>query len=168
MADTSPAKICDVNQTVYATQVDEYTVRSDILNSSFKYLSFFEFGDNIFFLLFQFCFDESFVRNNDIFEFLVNFYHLEFHSFAHEYIVISNRFNIDLRTRQEGFDTEYINDHTAFGTAFDKPFNDFIVFKSRVNTIPRTGSTRFFVRKHQLAFFIFLTFNIHFDSVSDF
>jgi hypothetical protein len=27
-----------VNQTVYATKVDEYTVRCDIFNSSFQYL----------------------------------------------------------------------------------------------------------------------------------
>ena len=30
----------DVDQTVYATQVDEYTARSDVLHSSFQYLSF--------------------------------------------------------------------------------------------------------------------------------
>src|SRR3712207_9148938 len=51
IAYTAPRKVCNVNQAVYAAQVDEYSVRGDILNSSFKNLSFFEFADNFLLLL---------------------------------------------------------------------------------------------------------------------
>jgi len=84
-------KINHVNQSVYAAQIDEYTIGSDILDSSFEYLSFFEFGDNFFLLLFELGFDKSFVRNNHILEFLIDFNNFEFHSFTYEYIVVTDR-----------------------------------------------------------------------------
>ena len=99
MRNTAPRKVCDVDQTVYATQVDEYTVRSDVLNSSFQYLSFFQFRDNVFLLCFKLCFDKSLVRYNNVFEFLVDLHDLEFHCLSYEYIIIADRFNVDLRTR---------------------------------------------------------------------
>src|SRR5699024_5387727 len=102
-----------------AAQIDEYTIGSDILDSSFEYLSFFEFGDNFFLLLFELGFDKSFVRNNHILEFLIDFNNFEFHSFTYEYIVVTDRLNVDLRTGQECFDTEYIDNHTALRATFD-------------------------------------------------
>ncbi len=57
----SPGKVCNVYQSVYATQVDKRTVGSDVFNHTFEYLSFFEFRDNFFLLLFQFFLNECFV-----------------------------------------------------------------------------------------------------------
>ena len=96
VAHTSPREVGDVNQTVYAAQVDEDAVRGDILNGTLEYLSFFKLADDFFFLLFQFGFDKSLVRNNDILEFLVDFNDLEFHSLSYEYIVVADRFHVDL------------------------------------------------------------------------
>ena len=157
-----------MDQTVYAAQVDEYTVRCDIFNSTFKYLSFFKLADDFFLLLFQFGFDKSLVRNNNVLEFLVDLYNLEFHSLAYEYIVVTDRFNIDLRTRQECFDTEYVNDHTALSTALDVTFDNFFVFKSCVYTVPRTGSASFLVRQDQLTFLVFLVFDVYFYCITYF
>ena len=165
---TSPRKVGDVNQSIYAAQIDEYTIGSDILDSSFEYLSFFEFGDNFFLLLFELGFDKSFVRNNHILEFLIDFNNFEFHSFTYEYIVVTDRLNVDLRTGQECFDTEYIDNHTALRATFDISFDDFVVFKSRVNTVPRAGSASFLVRQNQLSFFIFLILDINLYFISYF
>ena len=130
MTYAAPRKVRNMNQSIYATQVDKYTVRGDILNGTFKYLTFFEFCNNVFFLLFQLSFNKSFMGNNHIFEFLIDFNHFEFHRFSNEHIIITNRLNINLRARQKCFNTEHINNHTAFRTTLDKPFNDFIIFKS--------------------------------------
>ncbi len=145
IANTSPRKVSDVDQTVYATKVDEYTVRCDIFNSSFKNLSFFEFTDDFFLLLFQFSFDKSLVRYNNVFEFLVDFNHFEFHCFANEYIIVADRFNVDLRTRQECFDSEYVYDHTTLRAALNVTLDNFFIFQSSVNAIPRTSSAGFSV-----------------------
>ena len=145
ITNAAPRKVCDVDQTVYATQVDEHTVRGDILNSSFKNLSFFELADNFFLLLFQFSFDKSLVRYNNVFEFLVDLNHFEFHCFANEYIIVTDRFNVDLRTRQECFDSEYVYDHTTLCAALDESLDNFFIFQSSVNAIPRTSSAGFSV-----------------------
>ncbi len=168
MRNTAPRQVCDMDQTVYATQVDEYTVRSDILNRTFQYLAFFKFGDDVFLLLFEFSFDKSFMRYNNIFEFLVDLHDLEFHCLTYKYIVVADRFYIDLRTRQECFDTEYVNDHTALSTTFNVTFDDFVFFKSFVYTIPRTCSACFLVRQDQLSFFVFLVFDVYFYFVTNF
>ena len=143
------------------------TVRCDIFNSSFKNLSFFEFTDDFFLLLFQFSFDKSLVRYNDILEFLIDLNNLEFHSFANEYIVVADRLNVDLRTRQECFDTEYVNDHTTLSAALDVTLDNFFIFQSSVNAIPRTGSTSFAVRQNQLSFFVFLVFDVYLNSITN-
>ena len=145
ISNASPRKVCNVDQTVYATKVDEHTVRCDIFNSSFKNLSFFEFTDDFFLLLFQFGFDKSFVRNNNVFEFLVDLNNFEFHCFANEYIIVTDRFNVDLRTRQECFDSEYVYDHTTLSAALDVTLDNFFIFQSSVNAIPRTSSAGFSV-----------------------
>ena len=145
IAYTAPRQVSDVNQTVYAAKVDEYTVRSDIFNSTFEYLSFFKFTDDFFLLLFKFSFDKSFVRNNNVFEFLVDFNHFEFHCLTYKYIVVADRFHINLRTRQECFDTEYVHNHTTLSAALDVTLNNFFIFKSSVYAVPRTSSTCFFV-----------------------
>ena len=61
VADTTPRKVSDVDKTIYAAKVNEYTVRGDVLNSTFKDLSFLKFRDDVAFLLFKFSFDKSFV-----------------------------------------------------------------------------------------------------------
>ena len=157
-----------MDQSVYATQIDEYTVRSDVFNGSFKNLSFFKLTDNFFLLLFQFSFDKSFVRNNHVFEFLVDFNNFEFHCFSNEYIIITDRLNVDLGTRQECFDTEYVYDHTTLSAAFDVTFDNFFIFQSSIHTIPRASSTCFSVRQNQLSLFVFLIFDIYFYSITYF
>ena len=144
-----------MDKTVYATKVDEYTIRSDIFNGTFKDLTFFKFADDVFLLLFKFSFDKSFVRNNNVFEFVVDFNNFEIHSFVYVNIVVTDRFNVDLRSWKECFNTEYVNNHTAFSTTFDVTFNDFVVVKSLINAIPRLSATSFFVRKYKLTFFVF-------------
>ena len=39
IANTAPSKVCNVNQTIYATQVDKYTIGRDILNGCLLYTS---------------------------------------------------------------------------------------------------------------------------------
>ena len=57
----APREVGDVDQTVYAAEVDEYTVRSDILNSTFEYLTLLKLRDNLLLLSFEFSLDECLV-----------------------------------------------------------------------------------------------------------
>ena len=166
IAYAAPRQVGDVDQTVYATQVDEYTIRGDIFNGSFENLAFFKFADDFFLLLFQFSLNESLVRNNDILEFLVDLDNLEFHGLADEYIVVADGLHVDLRTRQEGFDAEYVDNHTALRAALDVTLDDFVVFESSVDAVPRAGCACFLVREDELSLLVFLILDVHFHGVT--
>ena len=61
MRNTAPREVSDVDQTIYATKVDEYTVRGDVLNGTLQDLALLQLRDNIFLLLLQLSLNESLV-----------------------------------------------------------------------------------------------------------
>ena len=162
----TPRKVCDVDQAIYAAQVDEYAVRSDVLNRTFEHLAFLQLRDDLLLLCFEFSFDKCLVANHNVLVFLIDLNHLELHRFAHEDVIVANRLNINLATRQEGFDTKYVYNHTALRAAFDKALDCFFVLQCLVNAIPSFAQTSFFVRKNKLSFFVFLIFNVNFYFVA--
>ena len=137
-----------MDKTINASKIDKYTIRSNVFNHSFKYLTFFKLRDDFFFLLLNVCFDKRFVGNNNVFEFMVDFNHFEFHVFTNVLIVVTNRFNIDLRTRKERFDTKYVYNHTTFSTTLNKTLYDFFFVVCIVNTIPSLNRSCLSVRKN--------------------
>ena len=149
-------------QTVDASKVDKYSVRSDILDDTLEYLSFFEARDNLFALFFEFFLDKSFVRYYYVFVFVVYFYDLEFHSLIDKYVVVAYRLHIDLRTGQESLYSKYFYYHTTFCTGFDIAVNDFLTFESGFHSIPRTSVSGKSVRQNELTFLVFLIFDKNF------
>ena len=87
-------------------------------------------------LCFELCFDESLVRNNNVAILLIDLYNLEFHCLAYENIVVANGLHVDLRTGQEGFYAKYIDDHAALCATLDETFDNFLAFKSLIDTLP--------------------------------
>ena len=72
------------------------------------------------------------MADNDVLEFLIDFDNLEFHSLADEDIVVTDRLDINLRAGKEGFDAEYVDNHTALGAALDVALDDLIVLECLV------------------------------------
>src|SRR5690606_37171490 len=136
VVDTAPRKVSDVDKSVNTSKVDEYTVRSNVFNNTFKYLAFFKLPDDFFFLYLDISLDKSLVRYNYVFEFMVDFHNFKFHSFIYILIVITDRLNVYLRSRKERLNTENVNDHTAFSPAFYKTINDLSCFVSIDNPVP--------------------------------
>lgn len=87
---------------------------------------------------------------DNVLELLVDFHYLEFHCLVDVYIVVADGAHIDLRTGEERLDSEDVDDHATFGAALDIAFDDFIVFESLVDTIPRTGLAGFLVGETEL------------------
>ena len=125
-----------MDQSVYSTKVDEDTIRSNVLDGSFQYLSFFQLGNDFLLLLLQLLFNECFVGNNNVSELVVDLHYLEFHTLSNVGIVIPDGLHIDLRSWKESFDSEYIYNHTTLGAAFDETLDYFILVKCLVNTFP--------------------------------
>ena len=168
IAYAAPRKVGNVDKSVNTTEVDEYAVGGDVLNRTFKDLSFFKLGNDFFLLCFKFFFDKSLVRNNHVAELLVDFNHLEFHGFANKYVVVPDRMYVDLTSGEEGFDAEDVYNHATFGAALNVTLNNFFVFKSGVNTFPAFAKACLLVRKNQLTLFVFLIFDVNFNSVANF
>ena len=136
IAYAAPRKVGDVNQSVYASQVYEYAIRSDVLDGSFQDLSLLQLADDFLALLLQLSLDESLVGDNHVAELLVDFHYLELHGLAHEDIVIPDGVYVDLATRQEGLYAKYVYDHATLGAALDVSLYNLLLFQSLVDTIP--------------------------------
>lgn len=168
VCNASPGEVGDVDKAVDAAQVDECAVADDVLDGAFEYLAFLELGDDFFLLSFEFGFDEGLVGYNDVFVFFVDFGHFEFHGLAHVHIVVADGLNVDLRSGEEGFDAEYVDNHAAFGAAFDKAFDDFVVGKCGADAFPSACCTSFLVGEDELTLLVFLVFDEYLYSVADF
>src|SRR5258708_34787006 len=114
MADTAPADIGDIQQTIQTTQVHKGAEVRDILDSTFQYLSFLQLADDLCTLCFDIAFDKGLVRYYGVLDSFVDLHYFELHRLANELIVISYSLHIDLRTRQESLHPEYIPDKPAF------------------------------------------------------
>ncbi len=96
MINTAPGEVCNMNQSIHASEVDKHAIRGNVFHAAFENLSFFEFGNDFGFLDFKFCFDEGFVRNHHVFVFMIDFNHFKIHGFAHIDVIITNWFDINL------------------------------------------------------------------------
>ena len=168
IADAAPAEVGDVDESIYATQIDEYAVGGDILDRTFENLTFLEFRDDFLLLSLQLGLDECLVRDNHVAELLIDFHNLELHRLAHEHVVVADGVNVDLAAGQECLDAKHIDNHTALRAALDVTRDDFFLLKSLVHTIPALREACLLVRKHQLTFLVLSGFNINFHLVADF
>ena len=96
IAYAAPREVCDVNETVYTTEVNEYTVVCDVLNGTFENLALLQLRDDFLLLLFEFSLDESLVANNHVAELLIDFHNLELHGLANKCIVVADRLHVNL------------------------------------------------------------------------
>ncbi len=168
IGNTAPAEVGDVNETVNTAEVDEYSIRSDVLDLAFEHLALLELGDDLLLLLLELCLDESFVADNNILIFLVDLDNLEFHGLVNKYVVVADRTYVDLAAGEERLDAEDIDDHTALGAALDITLDDFVVLKSFIDAIPAAGLAGFLVGKTELAVLVLERFDEYLHLVADF
>ena len=154
IVNTAPRQVCNVNQSVNTTQVYEYAVAGDILNNTLQDLTLLQLADNLLLLGLELSLDECLVWYNYITELLVNLNNLELHGLANELVVVANGVNVDLATRQEGLDAEYVNNHTTLCAALDVTLNNFLVVESCIDAIPALAETSLLVWKNELTFLV--------------
>ena len=96
IAYAAPRKVCDMNESVHTTKVDEYAVRSDVLDSALEHLTLLQVRNDFFLLCLELCLDKSFVRYDNIAELLIDLHNLELHCLAYEHVVVAYRMDINL------------------------------------------------------------------------
>ena len=107
------------------------------------------------------------MRYDNIAIFLIDFNNAEFHCFANEYIVVADRLNINLRTREECLCAKHVNNHAAFGFALDEALNNLLVVESLIDTLPAASSTSLLVREDELSVLVFLILDVNLYFVAD-
>ena len=167
IGDATPREVGDVDETVHAAEIDECTVRNDVLDRTFENLTLFELADDLVLLGFDFGLDESLVGNHHVLVLVVDLDHLEFHSLVNIDVIVADGLDIDLGAGQEGLDAEHVDDQAAFGFALDITGDDLLVVVSLVDALPRFEDEGAFVGELELAVGVFLAFHIDFDFVAD-
>ena len=85
-----------MDEPIDTTEVDEGTVRGDVLNDPFEDLTLLELADDLSLLSFEFSFDEDLMRYDDVLEVLVDLDDLELHGLVDISIVVADRTDVDL------------------------------------------------------------------------
>ena len=74
---------------------------------------------------------------------MIDFHNLEFHCFTNVGIIVADRFDINLRSREKRFNAKNIYDHTAFGAALDISLDYLIIVKRSIYPVPGFQCTCF-------------------------
>ena len=147
-------------------KVEEGTEVGDVLDQAFQYLTAFQAGDDRLALFGQIALDEGLVRDNGILDGFVDLHHLEFHRLTYVAIVIDDRLDVDLRTRQEGFQTATVGDQTTFGLADHGTRDHRTVLVAVLDHFPGAQQLGFAAGKNQLATLIFLTLYVNVNRIA--
>ena len=157
-----------MDKSVYAAEVDEYTVVGDVLDHAFENLAFLELADELGTLCFLLGLEENLMRDDHVATFLIDLDDLEVDGLIHELIVVADGLDVDLAAGEECLDTEHVHDHTALGAGLDISLDDFVLFECLVDPIPGFKSACLLVREHELALLVFCVLHIDFHLVADF
>ena len=145
MLNAFPGHVSDVQQAVNATQINECTVVSEVLNDTFNFHAFLQVFQQLITFSAVLGFDNGTTRNNNVVTLLVQLDDFEFKLFAFQVQRVANRTNVYQRTWQERANTVQLNSEAAFDFAVDNTGNSFSFF------------VRFFQRDPSFVTFSFLT-----------
>ena len=167
MVDTAPGEIGDMDETVNTAEVDEYAVVGDVLDGSFENLTLLKLGDEFGPLLLLLGLEQSLVGYDDIAELLVDLDDLEVHGRIDIYIVVADRLDIDLGSREERLDAEDIDNHAALGTGLDEALDDIAGLVGRIDHVPGLEGAGLPVGEDELTLAVFGGLDEDFHLVTD-
>ncbi len=105
---------------------------------------------------------------DDVAELLVDLDNLEVHCLVDISIVVADRLDVDLGTRKECLDSEYIDDHAALGAGLDEALDDLVVVASLIDTVPGLEGASLLVGKDQLTLPVLCGLYIDLNFVANF
>ncbi len=144
MTDAAPRNICDVQQTIYATEVDEGTEVGHILDDTFQYLAFLEVVEDQLALRLEVFLDQYLVRNHNVVVGVVDFHHFHFHALADEHVEVTDGLHVDLRSGQERLDAVHVHDQAALSAALHGGIHYFVTLERLLNIAPGGDDLRLF------------------------
>src|SRR5690554_6309877 len=130
MLDALPGHVGDVQQAVYAAQVNERTVVGEVLDDTLDNLAFLQGFQQGFALGAVLGFEYGTAGNDNVVALLVQLDDLEFQFLAFQVRGIANRTDIDQGTRQERTDGVDVDGKATLDLAVDDALDDFFCGES--------------------------------------
>ena len=168
MVDAAPRHIGDMQEPVHAAKVDERAEVGDVLDRSFAYLPFFEFGEDLFAQGKTVLFEDHAAGNHDVPADLVHLDDAEFEGLADDRVHVGDLAQIDLRTREERVDAEEIDHHAALDPAMHPAFDGLLLFENVENPVPNLEEIGAGFGKNDLPLAVFDLFEENVDLVAGF
>ena len=156
-----------MDETVHAAEVDEDAVVGDVLDRTFEDLALLQLGDELGPLGLLLSLEQGLVGNDHVTELLVDLDDLEVHGGVHVCIVVADRLDINLGTREEGLDAEHVDNHTALGAGLDIALDNLVVVVGGVDHIPGLELARLLMGDHKLPLAVLGGLDKHFHLVPD-
>lgn len=130
MLNAFPCHVGDVQQAVNATQINECTVVSEVLNDTFNFHAFLQVFQQLIAFCAVFGFDNGTTGNNNVVTLLIQLDYFEFKLFAFEVQRVADRTNVYRGTRQERANTIQLNSEATLDFAIDNTSNGCSFFVS--------------------------------------
>ena len=164
MLDALPRHVGDVQQAIYAAQVNECTVVGKVLDDTLDLLAFLQGFQQRFALGAVLGLEDAATGNDNVVALLVQLDDLELELFAFQVSGITHRTHIDQGTRQERTDAIDVDSEATFDLAVDNALDHFFGSESRFQNNPRLGALGFLAGQLGFAEAVFHSIerNVHF------
>ena len=167
MLDSLPRHIGDVQQAVYATQVDKGTVIGEVLDNTFNNHAFGQVRQQLFALGAIGFFENRAATNNHIVALAIQLDNFEFELFALEVRGLANRAHINQGAGQECADSVDVNRKAAFDLATNMALDDLFCFVGFFQFDPGLSALGFLARQAGFPETVFYRFQRNLNFVTD-
>ena len=167
MGDAAPGHIGNVEESIYAAEVDKRTEVGDVFDDTFADLIDFHILEKLCAAILAGLFEKFAAGNDDVPAVLIDLEDLEFIFLADEIVHVLDGTDVDLRAGQERFNAVEINDDAAFDAVLHQTGDDaaFAVFTG--DLVPGLDEIRLLEADAGHAVFVFDFFQEDVDFVTD-
>src|SRR5574344_2131115 len=166
--DALVAHVGDVEETVYAAEVNERAEVGDVLDDTLADLALLESFENVAALAVAFFFENHAAGHDDVPARLVDRDDLEVEFLADESVDVRDLTEVNLGTGEERVDAEEVDDHAALDALRESAADDFVVFECLADAFPHADKVRFLLGEDETAVIVFQLFDKDFDLCADF
>ena len=167
MADTAPAHVSDVQQTVDSTKINKRTEIGNVLDGSLTELTHLERFEKTLLHLLAFFFDQTTTRNNNVSTRLVDLQNHTFDLRTNVFRNVVRTTNVHLAGGQEDVDAN-VQQQSTLDLADDATLDDVAFGMSADDLFPLATTVCFPLGKDDQSDGIFELFKLNFDLLADF
>ena len=166
VADAAPGHVSDVQQTIQAVEVDKSAEIGDVFDCALADVARHHFRQQLLAALGALLLDELAAREHDVLAFLIDLYDLEVVVVADKAQQVFGWDDVDLRSRQEGFDPD-VDDEPALDNGLDFSVDHPAFIANGQDPIPILLELSLLLGEDNHAFTVLELFDEHIDAIAN-